>query len=232
MLFFNYLEDFFKLIYPDICMACEQGLMRNEKCLCSKCLYGLPRTNMQFDENNFISQLFWGKVNIHTATAYYYFEKESKYRKLIHKLKYHGNKEVGYEMGKFYGSELYNSNNFKETDIVIPVPLHPKKKRKRGYNQSDYIAMGIAKSLKTNFDLNNLVRTINTATQTKKSRMQRWKNVESIFKLKYPEKIKNKNILIVDDVVTTGSTLEACAIQLINNGAGKVNLATLAVSIN
>jgi ComF family protein len=223
-------KDFFELFYPHLCMACDAHLIDQETVLCTKCLYELPRTNYHIDSENPINQLFWGRTNISNATAYYHFTKGSKFQKLIHKLKYQGHKEIGQFLGKQLAYDIIEDEKYSDIDYVIPVPLHPKKERKRGYNQSDHIAIGIAEVYQIEADTKSLIRKVQTETQTKKSRVERWKNVDSIFELKQKEKFINKHILIVDDVITTGSTIEACVQSFINIEGIRVSVAALAAA--
>ena len=222
------LKDFFSLIYPQICLSCGKSLIKKEVCICTYCKYHLPKTDFHLVEDNPISRLFWGKVNLHSAASYYYFNKGSKVQKLIHQLKYNGQKEVGTAIGEFYGIELKESPLYSNIDTIIPVPLHPKKQKKRGYNQSDCFGEGLAKSWGIRLETEIFYRTTDSATQTRKSRFERWKNVETIFKVKEPDALQGKHILLVDDVVTTGSTLEACARMLLEIPDTKVSIVTIA----
>lgn len=222
------LDDFISLIYPRICMACGNSLYKHEKIICNYCLYHLPKTYFHLEKDNPVSQKFWGRVNIESVAAYYYFSKAGKVQHLIHQLKYNKQKEIGIFVGKLYGIELKNSVLFKNTDIIVPVPLHPKKQRIRGYNQSEMFAKGLSVSMDVDINTNILYRNISSETQTKKSRYKRWENVKEIFKIKDAETLKDKNILLVDDVITTGSTLEACANALLQIPGTKVSIATMA----
>jgi len=149
---------------------------------------------------------------------------------LIHKLKYKGQKEIGYEIGRHFGSELFGSDFINDVDVIVPVPIHPSRKRHRGYNQSDWIGMGMSESLYIPLDTKNFYRNVATETQTKKSRFERWENVENVFKVKNENAFLNKHVLLIDDVLTTGATLEACANSLLKVADVKVSIATLAVT--
>ena len=177
---------------------------------------------------NPVIKLFWGRTNIHSASSLYLFNKGSKVQHLIHQLKYKGKMEIGVSLGKYYGKELKAAPLFSTANIVIPVPLHKKKLKKRGYNQSETFAQGLAEAMNAETSGEILIRTHASTTQTKKSRFERWKNVEEIFKVTSPEKIEGKHVLLVDDVVTTGSTLEACANKILEVPGTKVSVATIA----
>ena len=226
----SFLRDFVNLIYPKVCAACSLNLFKNEELICTKCLYELPRTNYHLDPDNPVAQIFWGRVPVDFATSLYFFHKGSKFRRLIHKLKYQGEKEIGAELGKVLGLALKETGRFNENTVIIPVPLHQKKLRKRGYNQSWWIASGISTVLNAPLEDKILIRSAFTDTQTKKTRLERWKNVETVFQVKHPEKIQNKKVILTDDVVTTGSTLEACATKLLEVDRVSINIATLAFS--
>lgn len=220
-------EDFTELFYPRLCLTCNRKLITQEKFVCLECLSDLPRTRFHEDPSNKIAQLFWGRTRLIHATSWLYFRKGSKYQKMIHFLKYKGLKEIGEEMGKIFGQEIRESG-FGEADILLPVPLHPRKLRQRGYNQSEWIARGMAQALSRQILTGILVREIHTPTQTRRNRFERWQNVEGIFRVREPEAIFQKHVLVVDDVVTTGSTLEAAAEALLRAGAAGVSIATLA----
>lgn len=192
------------------------------------CLADLPVTNFHNEYNNKVAQLFWGRVNITHATAYFPYKKGSKYQQIIHAIKYRGMKEFGFEIGKRFGFELKETSNFRTVDLLVPVPLHPRKQKIRGYNQSEWIARGIANILDLPVITNNLIRKVHTSTQTKKNRFERWQNVEEIFDIENPEFFTGKHILLIDDVVTTGATLEACAYNLLKIDDVNVSIATLA----
>ncbi|MBU0764203.1 MAG: ComF family protein [Bacteroidetes bacterium] len=220
-------NDFIGLIYPNICASCGNTLMRNEKVICTICLYELPRTRFHDDPENPVSQTFWGRVKVEGATSFFFFTKGSKFRKLIHKLKYKGQKEIGFELGRHFGAELAQSESFGKSDVLIPVPLHPKREKKRGYNQSEWIARGMAETMKIPVDTVSVYRNIANVTQTTKTRFDRWDNVADIFSVRNAENLKGKHIILVDDVVTTGSTLEACAATILQAGNVRVSIATI-----
>ena len=222
------LKDFFGLIFPQVCMACGKPLFKEEQSLCMLCVYKLPKTNFHLEKDNPIEKIFWGRVPVHSAAAYYSFTQGSKVRHLIHELKYRGQRQVGVSIGELYGHELKQSEYFNTIDVIIPVPLHKVKLKQRGYNQSEAFAEGLSASMKVETDFKTLYRVFESDTQTKKKRFFRWKNVEAIFQLKDTITLQGKHILLVDDVITTGATLESCIqiVQTIPNV--KVSVATIA----
>ncbi len=225
----NIIESFLNFFYPVQCDVCGRLLNAGEEILCSGCFLDLPRTNFHLDPANPVAALFWGRVYVTHAASYYFFNKGSPYQKLIHKLKYQGRSDIGITLGRWYAGELRDSA-FSSVDLVIPVPLHPLKERQRGYNQSMMIARGIGDGLDRPLVVGNLVRPSFTETQTRKSRFERFLNMEGKFIVKDPGAIAGQHVLLVDDVVTTGSTLEACSQVLLSEGCREVSLATLAVA--
>jgi len=222
------LDDLLGLVYPQLCITCGERLISQEKFVCMKCWFDLPVSRFENNDENKVAQLFWGRVQIEHATSWFNYRKGSRYQKLIHAIKYKGLKELGFEAGGRFGDVLATTEDFKIVDFIVPVPLHPKKQKKRGFNQSEWIARGISVPTEIPLSLNNLHRKIYTSTQTRKSRFERWKNVDGIFGVNNPGEYKNRHILLIDDVVTTGSTLEACAYELLKIPGTKVSIATLA----
>ena len=228
---YDFWDDFISLLFPRLCYACGDHLMRNEHLICTECYVVIPRTNYHLVQDNPVAQLFWGRCMIEKAAAFSYYNKDSRIRKLIHNLKYKGVKEIGYELGRIYGLSLKSSGFMDDIDVVIPVPLHPSKKRVRGFNQSEVISMGIADAAGLSVDIKSLIRIMVSATQTKRSRYERWTNVEGIFHVAETQSIAGKHILLVDDVITTGSTIEACTIELLKLERVKVSVAALAFAV-
>ncbi|MDD2195868.1 MAG: phosphoribosyltransferase family protein [Bacteroidales bacterium] len=222
------LSGFAHIFYPRVCGVCNTDLIHAEKVICLSCLYKMPLTRFWNDADNPIAQTFWGRVEIENACAYFFFAKGSKYRPLLHQLKYKGKYEIGVELGLIFGQTLAKSDLYKGIDYTIPVPLHPKKLRIRGYNQAEAIAEGIAKGLDIGMDTSHLVRKEFTETQTRKSRTERIKNVADAFELKNGSELKGKHLLLVDDVITTGATIEACAAKLLTVEGCKVSVGALA----
>lgn len=226
------LSDFINLFYPNICLVCHDGLARGEEVVCTACLYHIPRTRYWESVDNPVAKIFWGRVNIEDACSYFFFTKGSKYRKLLHQLKYNGRSDIGVKLGEEFGRELYNIPNYSSINAIIPVPLHPKRLKQRGYNQAEMIANGLSKSMKIPVITDVLIRSQYTQTQTKKTREERVKNVSDAFTITNAEKVANKHILLVDDVVTTGATLEVCANTLLDKTSSKVSIGTLAYAYN
>lgn len=222
------IADFIALIFPNICLSCGKSLYKNEQSICTYCCYHLPKTNFHLDSQNPVAKIFWGRVPVFSAAAFYHFNKGSKVQNLIHHLKYKGQKHLGVTLGKLYGHDLKYSDDFNTVTTIIPVPLHSKRQKKRGYNQSECFAEGLAESLNAQLVTNNLYRAVESSTQTKKSRFSRWQNVESIFQLKNATALEGQHILLVDDVVTTGATLEACAQTLSSIKDIKISIVTIA----
>ncbi len=229
--FYDLLDDFLSLLFPRLCYACGNHLLRNENLICTECYVLIPRTNYHLENENPVAQLFWGRCLIEKAAVFSFYNKGSRIRNLIHNLKYRGIRELGFELGRIYGLSLKSSGFIADIDLIIPVPLHPSKKRIRGFNQSDYISSGIADATGLPVSSDSLARITGSETQTKRSRYERWTNVEGIFHVIDPEIIRGRHILLVDDVITTGSTIEACANELLKVEGVKVSVAALAFAV-
>lgn len=223
------LKDLLQFFFPELCVVCGQLLTSKEKVLCTSCFYHIPRTDFHKFSENPVSQLFWGRAEIESATSWFYYFKGSAYQSLIHKLKYKGRRDIGIEMGKAFASEILTSA-ISDVDFLIPVPLHPRKLSKRGYNQSEMIAAGISIIFNKKVLTDILIRTSFTDSQTRRSRFDRFINMEGKFVVRENFTIQHKHILLIDDVVTTGSTIESCVQALLEVPGVKVSVATLAVS--
>ncbi len=225
-------DDFLSLFYPQVCQACGNTLYRNEEVICTYCKFHLPKTNFHLHPDNELAKVFWGRVRLENATALYFFTKAGKVQHLLHQLKYKNKPEIGIFLGKYLGSELIKHQAFQSINSVIPVPLHKKKKKIRGFNQSEMFAMGLSQAMKIPVETSNLIRTQASETQTRKSRFKRWENVKEIFTVTNPSAIEGKHILLVDDVVTTGATLEACASKLLEIQNVRVSIASIACTFS
>ena len=216
------------LIFPNNCKACREAIPHQLKDICLKCRNEFPRFKENFQEGNELDKLFWGKIKLEKTAAFLKFEKGSKVQEVIHQLKYKGKKELGITLGTMAAIELASYNFFDDIDFLIPVPIHPLKERVRGYNQSEFIATGIHEI--TDIPVTNklIKKGINTGSQTRKSRFKRWQNVSSSFTIQDRQAAKGKHLLLVDDVLTTGSTIEACALELMKIEGVKVSLLALA----
>lgn len=221
------LNDLAGIFFPQFCAACGKVLMQNEKVLCLGCLADLPSTGFHGDSDNEVACMFRGRVNIRSATAFMVFQKESRYRHIIHNIKYRGNFPAALEMGRMFGREL-SETPFGGVDIIHPVPLHRSRLRERGFNQSALIAGGMAEVLNITMENDLIIRRFRTATQTSKSRYERWENVKGTFRLRKKGAFAGKHVLLVDDVVTTGATLEACAMAVLQDEGAEVSVAALA----
>jgi len=216
------------LFYPHVCTGCGSDLVSEDNLLCLRCIHALPHTNFAGLANNPIEKHFWGRLRIETGHSEFYFEKEFLIQHLIHQLKYKGDTGIGFYLGELMGRSLLNSNRFTGIDALIPLPLYADKERKRGYNQAAVICNGISSVMNIPVLNTAVVRSHATETQTRKHRTERWENVSGSFKVARPEELKNKHLLLVDDVITTGATLEACGAIILQQENIKLSMATLA----
>lgn len=223
-------NDFLNLFFPQYCLGCETLLVKGEHFICTRCKIELPRTGFQTNPSNPVAQLLWGRALIENATSYFYFQKGNRLQHIIHHIKYKGEKEAGYELGYAFGLEL-TETPFIDIDFILPVPLTRERLKKRGYNQSEWIANGIAEAIKRPVKKNVLYRTSSDGSQTHKNRFERWESVEENFAVENVSSIINKHVLLVDDVITTGATLEASANALLKIPGCKVSIATLAFAV-
>ncbi len=225
----SFANDLGLLLFPNYCSVCNRNLMYYEKAICMHCQSRLPRLMMCDEADNQVEKVFWGRVPLESATALLKMPRNGVTQRLIHRLKYHNDKEVGERLGALLGHEMQQSMRMCAFDYIIPVPLHPKKMHVRGYNQCDCIAQGIAEACQVSALLNNLTRVQHTTSQTRRGRLSRWNNVKDVFWVKDPELLENKHVLLVDDVITTGATIEGCAKALLKVKGLKLSVAALAV---
>lgn len=223
------LKPLVNLFFPKVCYACYNLLSDNEHTICVECRHNLPVTNFHFNNDDTVKKMLYGRAKIEYGTALFRFEKKGLVQQLIHGLKYKGYESIGIVLGDWLGSELKTIKHYNTIDIVIPVPLHNKKLKKRGYNQVSKFAQHIALALHADYRDDILLKTTNTKSQTTKKRFARWNNDETLFMLDKKTAIKNKHILLVDDIITTGATLESC-IQILNQAENiKISIATMAI---
>lgn len=225
-----YLHNLFQLLFPSYCAGCAQPLVHGESAICIACQYSLPKLHHLDYRDNKLEQKFWGRAEVQTATAFLKMTKKSRVRKMIHELKYHNNKSIGISLGRLFGRDLLLSKDMHQFDYILPVPLHPKKLFQRGYNQCDCIAEGLSHSMHIPICHHNLVRIRYNKSQTKKTRYKRWENVDGIFAVNHPDELQGKSILLIDDIITTGSTIEACAHELNKIKGLSLSVGALAMS--
>ena len=223
----TYLKDFGSLIFPEICHACGTSLVATEKHFCTACIYQLPYTNFHLSPDNKIAKQFWGRVNVNSATAFLYFNKAGKVQNMMHQLKYNNQPQIGIEIGRMYAEQLQEHDTYTSAEVIIPVPLHPIKLLKRGYNQSEQFAIGLSEILDIPVKTDILFRDKAAESQTSKSRGNRFDNMKTVFKAHETE-FSFKNVLLVDDTITTGATLEACTFALQDVGIKVINIVGIA----
>ena len=216
------------LFYPHTCTGCGSDLVAEDNLLCLKCIHNLPHTNFAALANNQIEKDFWGRINLEAAYSQFYFSKEFLIQHLIHQLKYKGDTKIGFYLGEIMGKTLLKSKRFSTIDALVPLPLYADKEHKRGYNQATVICNGMSAAMNIPVLNDAVVRKQATETQTRKHRTERWENVKDSFKVAKPSELSGKNLLLVDDVVTTGATLEACGHVILQQGDVKLSIATLA----
>lgn len=223
--------DFGSLFFPAYCAGCGTPLQRGEEAICLNCLARLPRTRMHDLRNNRLEQLFAGRVDIEMATAFLHMPRSGLVHHLVHELKYRGNQQVGVVLGKLFGEELLRSSSMNRFDGMVSVPLHERKRILRGYNQCDAIAGGLKEAMDIPYWPDRLVRRRFSESQTRKSRMERWNNMDSIFDVQHPGELDGQHLLLIDDVITTGSTIEACCQALLRVPGLRVSVAALAMPL-
>lgn len=222
--------DIKNIFYPNFCLSCDSVLTTQEHILCSLCLFNLPLTYYLSNNNDQVKKVFYGRIKIESATALLFYQKKGISQKLIHNLKYKGYEEIGVYLGNWLGEDIVNSIYFKDVDCIIPVPLHKNRLKKRGYNQVSKFGEQLALHLKIPFIRQVLVKKFQSTSQTKKSRIDRWKNVGELFLVENISIIENKHILLIDDIITSGATIEACANELFKAHNIRVSIAVMAIT--
>lgn len=223
-----FLKELISLFYPKLCVVCKNQLLLTEEVLCTFCRNDVPIIPFNNFKNNRVSKIFYGRIPIYKAASFLFYRNEGKTRKIIHELKYKDNQEIGVFIGNWFGKILKESTEFDTVDYIVPVPLHPKKIKKRGYNQLTKFGEQLSFVLETTYIDTVLVKISSTKTQTYKSRFERFSNLETQFHLADATSFKNKHILLIDDVITTGATLEACCKELLKTENIKISIVTIA----
>ena len=216
--------------YPHNCIGCGSDIIEKENFLCLECINDLPHTDFATHAGNPVEKIFWGRIPVTFGMTEFYFSKDSIIQNCIHEFKYRGNKKLGSYLGKIIGRTMLSSNRFSNIDFLIPLPLFTEKEFKRGFNQSSILCCGINEVTNIPVITKNVIRIIHTETQTKKGRIQRWENVEKSFSVIEPEILRGKHILLVDDVITTGATIEACGREILKIDGVQLSVASLAIS--
>jgi ComF family protein len=216
------------LFYPHICTGCGSDLLEQNNLLCVRCIHDLPHTGFAQFANNPVEKLFWGRIKITSAHSEFHFSKEFLVQHLIHRLKYKTDTRIGHYLGELMGKTLLASPRFRGIDGLVPLPLYADKQRKRGYNQAAIICNGISSVMNIPVMYDHVIRQYATETQTHKHRTERWENVKGSFRLKNVNALKNRHLLLVDDVITTGATLEACGSVILQAENAELSIATLA----
>ena len=223
-------EGLLRLFYPHLCLGCGNDNLEKEEYLCIRCINSLPRTDNIYYPHNSTEQIFSGRLDIQFGHSEFYFSKGKIIQQILHQLKYKGNKDVGIFLGELLGKTLLNSERSALVDAIVPLPMHHHKELKRGYNQAAVIAQGVSNMMKKPVLEKALVRVRATNTQTKMHRAERWTNVDGSFSVQQPELIEGNNILLIDDVITTGATLEACGRELLKVKNVGLSIATVAIA--
>jgi len=222
------LKHLIHLLYPNLCVSCNKSLVQTEKYLCLGCQLQLPETNDHLHKENGVEKTLWGRIPFERAFSFLFFNQQGITQKLLHELKYKGNEDLAVFLGQLYGYRLQKTIESHGIDAIVAIPLHSSKMKKRGYNQSLAFANGISEILKIENLSDSVYRNRATDTQTKKNRIERWTNVDQIFSVKNPNQFENKHVLLVDDVITTGATIESCANVIVKNCNCKISIASIA----
>ncbi len=226
------LRAVYDLLFPQLCVVCGNTLLRSEKCICSNCIVELPQTRNYMSDDNYTSQIFWGRVPFIRAASLFYYHKTSPFKQCLYKLKYQNRPDVGQYLGSMLGHELETKGFMTDIDFLIPMPLHKRRLHERGYNQSLEICTGIHAICKIPINTQAIKRSKYTETQTHRSKQERLENVADAFSLSETTQLQNKHVLLIDDVITTGASVEACCTLLLQIPGIKISIASLAVTKN
>lgn len=228
---FNYARALIQLIYPSLCAACKQVLAQQESCICSSCIYKLPYTNYHHIAENPLEKIFWGRIKIEEINSLLYFEKASKTQQLMHNLKYKGEQDIGIKLAQILCDEYKQAKKIIRYDALTCIPLHKQKLRIRTYNQCSSFTRELSRQWQLPFYPEILIRKHNNTSQTKKNRISRWENVDQIFSVSNYKLLENKHILLIDDIITTGATLEACGQEILLAEGTKLSILTMACTV-
>ena len=224
------IQNIINLFFPPVCAGCHSFLVSNETVICTYCRHNLPLTNHHLNPENEVFNKFYGRIPVEYASAMLYFHKKGIVQEMIHNLKYKGQQDIGTLLGDWYADDLKNIALFRSVDFIIPVPLHKRKARERGYNQVAYFGNSLSKELGVDYNPTLLVRNSYSKTQSKKSFLNRSEDIETIFDVVFSDKDHNKHFLLIDDVITTGSTLEACSRALLKIPGAKISIVCMAMA--
>ena len=224
--------DVASLFMPRTCLACGRVLFENEGSICLACRYNMPLTNFSKHKENPVKLLFENTLSVESATAMFWFVGGTEWQRIVHNFKYHGRWFFAQKMGEWLGEELQDSGNFGDVDVIVPIPLHYRRRVRRGYNQSEQLALGVARKMGVKCDFRAVRRKVYNDSQTQKSRKERWDNVEQIFEVRSAERLRGRHVLLIDDVLTTGATMISCAESILKacDGDLRISIASLAVS--
>ena len=223
-------KSIINLFFPPVCSGCHSLLISNENVICTLCRHNLPLTNHHINPENEAFKKFYGRIPIEYTSALFYFHKKGIVQELIHNLKYKGQEQIGTVLGEWYADDLKNSIVIQSVDQIIPVPLHKRKLRERGYNQVTKFGNALSEGLNIEYNPNLLVRNIYSKTQSRKSFLNRSDGIDALFDVTFTEKDHNKHFLLIDDVLTTGSTLEACSHALLKIPGAKISVVCMALA--
>jgi ComF family protein len=223
-------ESIINLFFPKVCSGCSSFLLSNENVICTVCRHDIPLTNHHLNPENDAFKKFYGRIPVIHTSALFYFHKKGIVQELIHNLKYKGHEEIGTILGEWYAEDLKNINLLQSVDEIIPVPLHRRKLKERGYNQVTAFGKALSSSLKLGYNDSLLIRNVYSKTQSKKNLLGRTEGIETIFDVSFTEKDHHKHFLLIDDVITTGATLEACSRALLKIPGAKISILCMAMA--
>lgn len=228
----KYMDGLLQIIFPAYCLHCGSDAIDAQNPVCFSCMGKIPKTNFEKVKDNLVEKIFYGRLPIGAATSMYFFTKDSVLQNLMHLLKYKNKPEIGTYLGEQLGESLLQTNKFENIDVITPVPLSKKRQMKRGYNQAMEICKGVSNILDKPITETITFRIRDNETQTKKNRQERWENMQNVFAVNDAASLDGKNILLIDDVITTGATLETCAATLQKNANVNIYIATLAIAMH